>query len=431
MRLSLPCLLLVGSIFAGCPSSSPSEIDSGVVDNDSGVHPDAAPHLDATVNPDATTNPDAMPSPDAEPAPDAMGPADTGPSPDAGCVAPLADCNGDGMSCETDTSTNSLSCGACGHSCFGATCSSSLCDPTVLATPGNAYRSGVSGSFVYYIRVNAFPPSSYNLHRVPVDGTGIAEPISNGAGAPGGLDMDQTHVYFAIQGTPSTVYQKAHTASATSTPEIVFTTPDLPLYLVRRSDAFYWISQYPNVAPARVFRRALNAPPNDVGAEIAHGVDRSRVTSFAATSSVAYWVEDDLGGHATLKALVLSSTVVRTIVDAPISTDANLHVDQGAVYWALRDSGRAGVYRYYLGGSVQGLVSRVNLYTAIPDPTSDQVYIGEAFSGTSISVISKGGGALRRIASHGAGNDFAGLTTNFLFVVDAPLDFGEVRRIVR
>lgn len=56
---------------------------------------------------------------------------DAGP---AACVAPFADCDGNG-SCETKTDNDPKHCGACGHDCGkGASCTNGQCQPVTLAS---------------------------------------------------------------------------------------------------------------------------------------------------------------------------------------------------------------------------------------------------------------------------------------------------------
>ncbi len=71
------------------------------------------------------------------------------------CIAPLADCDGNG-SCETSTSTEPKHCGACGHDCGGGTCQNGRCQPQTIAPNVDApIGLAVNSSGVFWIRASA------------------------------------------------------------------------------------------------------------------------------------------------------------------------------------------------------------------------------------------------------------------------------------
>jgi len=86
--------------------------------------------------------------------------------------------------------------------------------------PRSGYRSLVAQNFVYVLRVNAFPPSSYFLDRASTQ-MNMEDQIANGPKVPGGLSPMRTTSISPRRISPI-VYRKAHGAAAATAPEQVF-----------------------------------------------------------------------------------------------------------------------------------------------------------------------------------------------------------------
>jgi hypothetical protein len=390
---------------------------------------DAGPANDAMVGTDGALH-DAVPSMDGEPtdafasdalpmpldastvdsgALDAM-PLDAMP-PDAGCLPPLANCDGTGLTCEVNTSTNSRNCGACGHDCLGASCMQGYCASTTGAR-GDGLQHAMAAGVAYATNTNALPPSDYYIGRLTNQGT-IYEQIASGNGAPGGVLADANYVYFAISGTPSTVYRKAHTASATAAPEVLFQTASFPAWMVIRSGTLYWMTgDYLN---ATVYKRAMNAPAMDLGTQITT-VGEPRVSSFVATSTTLYWMVQTNTAN-TLRELSLTATVASDVPNAPNPglgmAVPPLHADANRVYWGGVGN-QAGVYAYYAGGSVVRL-SDLSAQQVYADPLSDQLYFGDPSNFTPLYRMSRNGGTPVEISASFLGGDLAGSDAQYIY----------------
>lgn len=129
---------------------------------------------------------------------DGASPADSGsPSGDAGptCVAPLADCNGDGV-CETSLDTDPKNCGVCGRDCGGGACDKG-CKPSTLL-------GGLTGAVAVAVNQTALVVLATDGPRVcPKEGcvsAGVSpillesgETIARG---PHALHLDATNAYW-------------------------------------------------------------------------------------------------------------------------------------------------------------------------------------------------------------------------------------------
>jgi hypothetical protein len=398
----------------GSPTSQAEDAapDASAAAADARAHADAAPNADATPLLDAMPGGDAMPSADAMPGQDAAamdgGPPDATAVPDAGCVSPLANCNGSGLTCEVNTATNSMNCGECGRSCFGAQCSSSLCNGTPIA-PAEALQATEVQGIAYFYSSNALPATFYNLRRATNEGL-TAEMIAMGTGAPGGLDVDANYVYFAVQGTmQSTVYRKAHTASAAAAPEVVFNPMTFPQWMAVRGGVVYWLSGEPN---QHVFKRALNAPMADQGTQLTT-VSESHVDQFTATSTTLYWVRG-AGNTYTLRRFALTGTAALDVASAVVSPAISIHADATRVFWGVYGGSPApGLYSYYWGDAPRLVFASNAVRIAFPDSLSDQVYFMDWVS--PVYRMAKTGGTPVEVAATFLGYDVIGTDAHFIF----------------
>jgi hypothetical protein len=351
---------------------------------------------------------DAMAAADAAPMDSAL--PDAAVMHDAGCVPPLANCNGSGMTCEVNTATNSMNCGECGRSCFGAQCSSSLCNGTPIA-PAEALQATEVQGIAYFFSTNALPATFYDLRRASNEGT-TPEMIAMGTGAPGGLDVDANYVYFAVQSTQPTVYRKGHTAPAAAAPEVVFNPVTFPQWMALRGGVLYWLSAEPN---QHVFKRALGAPMTDQGTQLTTASE-SHVDQFTATSTTLYWVRG-VGNTYTLRRFALTATAALDVPGAPgapLAPSTPIHADATRVFWGVYGGSPAsGLYSYYWGDVPKRIFASNAVRLAFPDALSDQVYFADWAS--PIYRMAKTGGSPVEVAAIFFGYDFFGTDAHFLF----------------
>jgi hypothetical protein len=427
-RVQLALLATTSLLATRCPSPTSTSEDIGF--EDAAGPTDAAHHNDAAGPTDANAAPDAAGFPDTA-GMDASGLPDATRVPDAGCVAPLANCNGSGLSCEVDTSTNSTNCGQCARSCLGAACQSSLCAVTQEAPDGAGLRAAAVPGFVYILTVDAIPATNYTLRRVRTASAGLEEVVASGPGAPGGLEIDSTYLYFAAQANGAsapTVYKKAHTASAAAHAEVLFQAATLPNWLVIRGGAYYWMSS----RPSTLWRRAMNAPPDDTGTQLTMN-DEGTVNTFVATSTTLYWVADTT---ATLRRMSITSTLPSDVPGATVTPSGTvrgpLHAAGNKIYWGAFSTPAPGLYAFYDGARAPlQLNSDVAARIVFPDPLSDQVYYGDPYLGSALYRVSKHGGMALPVAASVPGVDIIGSDADFLYAASQFGATGPVYRIVK
>lgn len=128
------------------------------------------------------------------------------------CTIGRLNCDGNqGNGCETDGTTDSKNCGACGHDCLGGACKGSTCQPLELAT-GQSMSWGIA---VDANRVYWSNQGSGDIQSVPLSG-GQATKLATGQNDPGDLVIDDTYVYWTNFSSGGAVMRVAKDGSAGS-----------------------------------------------------------------------------------------------------------------------------------------------------------------------------------------------------------------------
>lgn len=296
------------------------------------------------------------------------------------CTGDYGDCENAGTDgCETILTT-AENCGICARDCGAEACNNKLCEATQLGSALSAYRWASTADAIY--RIDGYTPayglaSDYTLTRTPLDGS--AEVVMHGdAKSPGGLVVDETFVYWAVNGTPAAVLKKAHDAAAVTTPTPVFETPSVPVQMKIQGDYMYWT----NLAGA-IFRRAMSAGISDDGEEIVSAAQVAGAGTFmlhedfVVTPTALYWVANKTlyGTDPTvIRTAPLAGGTATDVPGAITSAFFKLSVAGENVYW-IRATGSAldGVYRSQSGGEAEALVLQAGL-TAV-HATADYLYL--------------------------------------------------------
>lgn len=339
-----------------------------------------------------------------------------------------------GTGCESDLTASVDHCGACGRSCLGQACAASLCEPLPLAPTGRAWQAALSTAGLYVMRVGAVPPSSYELLRFATDGTGETSVHVAPARIPGGVAVDDEYVYFSEldnrSPAVSTVFRKAHTATTSALPEVLFRTGGPAYHLALVEGVLYWQT-------ARYSAGTLAARPLAGGSETPlsrTSTNVSLVTSMAVGATQIYFSRSD----ETLWTLPRTGGEPTEIPGARAgyigNGGKNLALRGDTAYWVRRSGPLAerGVYRYQPGGSVEPVLLREVLDVFI---AGDDLYVftnGPAATDRGVYVMPVDGGPLTELA-HGFLSylDGAGADADFLYATPEAIGPGPAYRIVR
>jgi hypothetical protein len=127
------------------------------------------------------------------PLPDAGAPTDGAPAPIEGGDA--SDASADAPTPACDTRNDPANCGACGHSCLGASCTDGLCAPTTLMTD-LSYPRGlvITGGFIWVVETNRAW-----LWRLQLSPLGAPEHFFDTGTAPSAMSTSGPSLYWSDQ----------------------------------------------------------------------------------------------------------------------------------------------------------------------------------------------------------------------------------------
>jgi hypothetical protein len=153
-------------------------------------------------------------------------------NPNHPCAAGSVCCAGGCANLQTD----GLSCGACGHSCLGGTCSGGKCQPVTLVTKV-AVDIAVDATNVYW--ANRVPAPSGFVQKCAISNcVGTVTTLASGLGSPRGVLVDATNVYWIEQGT--SVLQKCAIAGCGGTPTQLASGLATPNGLAGNGTQLFW-----------------------------------------------------------------------------------------------------------------------------------------------------------------------------------------------
>ena len=221
------------------------------------------------------------------------------------CEAGYGDCNGDpNDGCETNLVSNDQHCGACARDCssVGATCTVDSCgdipmQQNVSIGTGNGAWNDRAWAFSSELGIVNMTRGNSVVQWFGLDGISSKVIWNLGTGETGNetLVIDGQDIYWAQRGTPNVVRKKALGAASVDLPTDVFFPDDLPAYLRRQGDYFYWISgEYgePGYVYRRLFTAASSVPDAPPIVNVAQGA-AFNITGFAVTTDAIYWITGD------------------------------------------------------------------------------------------------------------------------------------------
>jgi len=353
--------------------------------DDSNVRtPPDAPELPA----DATQFDAPTDAPDIDAMPDA---------PPLVCTAGTADCDGDGLTCETNTNTDALHCGRCDRACGGtSTCSAGLCSAQLILDPTSTTSNYCGTAFTadQLFTITCWGSNFSELRRAPIDGsnpagTQVAQ-YTISVVAVRGILVDGDRVYWGVDESPSHVY--SYKTDGTEAVGIGFT--DIAgmrfgsLQLV--GDTYYWIdntySAPGEIAPSSIMKRAKTDTSATV---LVSGLANAGFLQVTSTKLV--WTDTKTATDVGVYSAPLAGAADPSQITLVAATAPGTHLTKigDVVYWA--DKKPQGAIRRWDSASASPTVQDVATGLASP----------EGIITDATSVYFKQADAMYRVASAG------------------------------
>jgi hypothetical protein len=256
------------------------------------------------------------------------------------CVGNFAQCNSPAPAaddgCETDL-TKAASCGACGHSCLGATCTNKKCDALYLAQGREQPRAlTVDSQLVHWIEGGV---TTSSVLRINVNGGAITTIASN-QDYPTDIKSDGVHIYWsnALSGSQAMKRQPLGTIGDGETVFSNANTLVAPQAIAVDSTNVYWFDY--NLR--RTFKAPKNGSQKDPTTGTATGLSPilgfpSWVMSVDATN--IYFAP----GYAEYAPI--NADGAGTELFYPGSSSTSIAIDATYVYYMTNNSGTTGLAR--------------------------------------------------------------------------------------
>jgi len=337
-------------------------------------------------------------STDGRTTPDATTDGGTPAGGDAHCAAPTVACDKGCVDPKTfGGDTNN--CGACGHSCGGGACKSSICQPVPIATADLPNGIAVDMTSVYWTNTGPASGGSGTVMKSSLSG-GSPVTLAGGQEAPYGVAVDAKNVYwtnFCGTGAPPDAGCNVMEATLEGTNAVALAlNQNFPAGITLDAANVYWAS----------YGGDINYVPKSGGAltTIAEG---SQPSAIAVCGNNLYWTDEAVGYVYQLSPPTLTplspSNKVSTAYD-PFAVAC----DDTTVYWANAGSmgPTGGLFAYgpgspeavLLSGALQGqdpvVLASNNVYpNAVLASDGSNLYYVDTAGGT-VNELPKGGQAI-------------------------------------
>lgn len=290
------------------------------------------------------------------------------------CPEATGDCDGNpATGCETNLSSTSQHCGACGHDCLGGMCTESQCEPVVVWNGPTPTRLALDDTNVYFVDYNGG-----GVFRVPKTG-GTATTLATGQKSVR-IAVDDTHVYWTNE-QGSQISRVPKQGGAT---QVVTNQANTPFTFTLSDSTVYYAELRAGGSVGSVAKTGGAAPT-----PLATG--ENWPFEVALTGTHLYWTE--LANNAGVRRVALAGGPAETVITGLNNPTA---VVQDGINLYIAVFGTGGSKGQVLSLSLQGS-------TLTPLAINQAQPRGLAFDATFIYWTNGGDGTVMKTAKNGSG----------------------------
>ena len=354
--------------------------------------------------------------PDAPDVPDAEIDAGIDAAPDAPplvCTAGTADCDGDGMTCETTTDSDAMNCGRCNRACGGTSaCNAGTCSAQLVLDPTSTISNYCGSAFTgdQLFAITCWGSNFSEVRRAPIDGSNTAGtqivsytiPVT----AVRGILIDNDRVVWGVEESPGHLY--SYKTDASGAVAIELTDEDSTRFNDLRlvGDTYYWLDNTHGsageIAPSTLEKRAKT---DATSTTLVSGL--SVTALLMVTSTRLVWLEakssTDVGIYAAPLAGAADPSQITKIAAVAPGTYATQIGD--VIYWADKKAAPIGAIRRWDAASASPTVQDVATGLDAPEgliADTTQLYFKQ---GDAMYRVAAAGGAPQQLSPVVAAHD--------------------------
>lgn len=267
------------------------------------------------------------------------------------CPAGTADCDGDGIDCETNIATDASNCGRCERKCGGtAQCTTGWCQATVILDPPTGVSSNWCGAA--FTATTAYMVTCWGnsdlseVRTAPLEpgadvfGTRIRHYTNVSVVALRGIVIDGNDVFYGLQGAPSNLWKFPLNATGTNDVSVGLQFEnnirfdDLQLI----GDTYYWETNTHTVpgqiAPSTLYKRKKG----DVASTPLFALPGLSY-DLTVTPTRLVWLESRTAGNVRVYRAPAAGGTVTDAKEVAIATPSSYLVKQGEyAYWTVKSA---------------------------------------------------------------------------------------------
>lgn len=250
----------------------------------------------------------------------------------SGCQADTADCDGDGMSCEVDLTSDAQNCGVCGAVCVDGTCKASVCRGVTEIARGyptppqssNAQFLAIYDDEVYW---TAGEGEGGSVQKVSILG-GPVTPLAVEQNAPYGIAVNQYGVFWANLNDTNIMWVDRNGAEQ---PTLVFNSSSATLGVAADESEVFWAQRAAGIGiPGKGSLIGQITMPDGRPNTKFHEEDNTSPHLIALDEQYVYWVDRSERGTVN-RTSRRSGDSMQLAKDQPFPYA--IAVDRDYVYW--------------------------------------------------------------------------------------------------